>query len=109
MNRLPKLVVSRSRRPVDSWSNSALLEGELADEVQKRKRSDDLVIAGSASVVRALSERDLIDELRLLVFPIVIGAGRRLFDPVTGPVELELVGVERSGAAALLTYIRPVS
>jgi dihydrofolate reductase len=82
------------------------LEGELEDEVERRKQSGEVVITGSASIVRALSERDLIDELRLLVFPIVLGAGRRLFDHLAGPAVLELVGVGRSGAAALLTYAR---
>ncbi|HUE25150.1 MAG TPA: dihydrofolate reductase family protein [Solirubrobacteraceae bacterium] len=106
MNRIPKLVVSRSRPRVEAWSNSSILEGELEDEVARRKQSGELVITGSASIVRALSERDLIDEIRLLVFPIVLGAGRRLFDQLAGPAVLELVGVERSGAAARLTYVR---
>jgi dihydrofolate reductase len=76
----------------------------LADEVEARKRTTDLVVCGSASVVGALSKRGLIDEIRLLVFPIVIGSGRRLIDYLRKPLELKLDRAEQSGAAALLVY-----
>jgi dihydrofolate reductase len=106
MNRMPKLVVSRSLERVDEWSNSALLEGDLVDEVPRRKLARDLVVAGSGSVVRTLMEHDLVDEYRLLVFPLVLGEGKRLFPAATAPIALEVVSAERSGAATLLTYQR---
>jgi dihydrofolate reductase len=104
MNAIPKVVASSSRHSVNEWNNSSLLQGDLADEVERRKQTTDLVVCGSASVVGALSERGLIDEIRLLVFPIVIGGGRRLIDSLRTPLELKLDGVQQSGAAALLTY-----
>jgi dihydrofolate reductase len=89
---------------VDEWNNSTLLATDLADEVEARKRMTDLVVCGSASVVGDLSERGLIDEIRLLVFPIVLGSGRRLIDYLRKPLELKLDRVQQSGAAALLVY-----
>jgi dihydrofolate reductase len=99
MNRIPKLVASRSLTDVSAWSNSALL-GRDVTEVE-----GDVIVVGSASVAHMLMEHDLVDEYRLLVFPLVIGQGRRLFE--RGPVDLSLVSVQRAGAAALLTYRRP--
>ena len=85
MNAMPKLVVSRSLEHADGWQNSTVLPGDLVTEVGKRKQERDIVIAGSTSVVRTLMAHDLIDEYRLLVFPLVLGAGTRLFPDGTGP------------------------
>jgi dihydrofolate reductase len=106
MNRMPKLVVSRSLERADGWSNSTLLEGDLVEEVSRRRPAQDLVVAGSGSVVRTLTEHDLIDEYRLLVFPVVLGEGKRLFPAGVAPIDLELMSAERSGAATLVTYRR---
>jgi dihydrofolate reductase len=106
MNRMPKLVVSRSLEGVEAWSNSTLLTGDLVDEVSHRKASQDLVVAGSGSIVRTLMEHDLVDEYRLLVFPTVLGAGDRLFQQGIPPIDLHLVSAERAGAALLLVYQR---
>jgi dihydrofolate reductase len=106
MNRIPKLVASRSLERVEEWQNSSLLEGELVDEVATRKADQDLVVAGSASVVHALMEHDLVDEYRLLVFPVVLGAGTRLFEHGTAPIDLRLVWAEPAGAAVLSVYSR---
>jgi dihydrofolate reductase len=106
MNAMPKYVVSRTvDRVDDQWNNSALIEGDLIDAVQHLKADRDVVVAGSISVAHALMQADLVDECRLLVFPIVLGEGARLFKPGTC-AELQLVNVDRSGAAALLTYRR---
>ncbi len=99
-------MVSRSLDSVDEWSNSTLLEGDLVDEVSRRKKEQDLVVAGSGSVVRTLMEHDLVDEYRLLVFPLVLGEGTRLFPAGIAPIDLEVVSAEQSGAATLVTYRR---
>jgi dihydrofolate reductase len=105
MNRTPKLVASRSVTNLEAWSNSAPLTGDLIDEVTRLRGDRDLIVIGSLSVVHALAEHDLIDEYRLLVFPTVLGTGRRLFDAVK-PTDLRLVSVEQSGAAVLLRHER---
>jgi len=99
-------VVSRSIDEVEQqWHDSALIDGDLIDAVQRLKADRDIVVAGSISVAHALMQADLVDEYRLLVFPIVVGEGARLFEPGKC-AELKLVNVDRAGAAALLTYRR---
>ncbi|MEP7026772.1 MAG: dihydrofolate reductase family protein [Actinomycetota bacterium] len=104
MNTIGKLVVSGSLDSTQVWQNSARLDGSLVDEVRRRKQAQDLIVTGSASVVGALLEHDLVDEFRLLVFPVVLGTGTRLFTDGTPPVNLQLVSAEPQGAAALLRY-----
>jgi dihydrofolate reductase len=104
MNRMSKLVASRSLESVDAWENSTLLEGDLVGEVARRKADDDIVVTGSGSVVRVLQEHDLIDEYRVLVFPLVVGEGRRLFEHPSRSVNLRLEKAERVGAALRLVY-----
>lgn len=98
MNAVPKLVASRSLTGVDRWRNSSLIEDDLVAEVRRRKEHQDVIVTGSISVVDALTEHDLIDEYRLMVFPTTVGAGRRL--PL--PADLRLISVERKGNGALL-------
>ena len=80
MNTAPKRVASRTLTDVSAWQNSHLIEGELASEVQRLRDETDVIVIGSMSVVHTLMGRDLVDEYRLLVFPTVLGNGRRLFD-----------------------------
>jgi dihydrofolate reductase len=105
MNRMPKLVASRTLDRVDAWSNSTLVDGDLVDDVKRRRATQDVVVTGSASVVRTLMAEDLVDEYRLLVFPAVLGEGTRLFDG-SPPVSFDLVSVERSDPAVLVVYRR---
>jgi dihydrofolate reductase len=107
MNAMPKLVVSRSLEHAARWQNSVVLQGDLVTEVQKRKQEQDIMITGSASVVRTLTAHDLVDEYRLLVFPLVLGAGTRLFPDGTVPVNLALVSAQVTGPAVRLIYTRP--
>ncbi|MDQ3881379.1 MAG: dihydrofolate reductase family protein [Chloroflexota bacterium] len=81
LNRLPKHVASRTLRQPLSWANSALLDGDAADALGRLKSEPggDLVILGSGDLIRSLVPHGLIDELTLLVHPLVLGAGRRLF------------------------------
>jgi dihydrofolate reductase len=106
MNAMPKLVMSRSLEDTGGWQNSAVLRGDLAAEVEKRKTEQDIVVMGSASVVHALIAAGLVDEYRLLVFPVVLGAGARLFPDGTAPADLALVSAGTRGAAARLVYTR---
>jgi dihydrofolate reductase len=107
MNAMPKLVASRSLQQVSEWQNSAVLHGDLVTEVQKRKQERDIIVIGSASVVRTLIAHDLADEYRLIVFPLVLGTGTRLFPDGTPPVDLTLVAAQTVGPAVRLIYTRP--
>jgi dihydrofolate reductase len=109
MNAIPKIVASRSLKHAAEWQNSAVLRGDMVAEVSKRKQSQDIVITGSTSLVRTLMAHDLVDEYRLLVFPLILGAGTRLFSEGTAPVNLTLVSAQPVGQAVRLTYTRPGS
>ena len=106
MNAMPKLVMSRSLEHADGWQNSAVLRGDLVTEVGKRQAEQDIVVMGSASVVRLLMAAGLVDEYRLLVFPLIIGAGTRLFPDGTAPADRALASAQTKGAAARLVYTR---
>lgn len=80
MNSMPKLVVSTTLEEVE-WNNSTLIKGNVAEEVSKLKQQPggDMLIYGSRQLVNTLMQHDLIDEYRLMVFPVVLGSGKRLF------------------------------
>lgn len=92
MNAMPKYVVS-STLEEGSWNNSTVLRGDVAEEAAKLKREVDgvILVAGSAQLVQALIEHDLVDELRLMVFPVLLGKGKRLFGETSGKKRLRLV------------------
>jgi dihydrofolate reductase len=104
MNKAPKWVASRTLTDVGAWANSAVIQGELTSEVQQLRQDRDVIVIGSTSVVHSLMKHDLVDEYRLLIFPTVLGAGRRLFATPAGAENLRLLGAEQAGAAALLRY-----
>jgi len=91
-NTMPKYVVSSTLEEPE-WNNSTVLKGDLADEVTKLrdKHEGDVVVHGSATLVQALIEHDLVDELRLMMFPIVLGTGKRLFGETSDKKRLRLV------------------
>jgi dihydrofolate reductase len=108
-NSMPKHVVSSTlERP--EWNNSTVLEGDLAAGVAKLKEQyeGEVVVHGSARLVQALLADDLVDELRLMVFPVVLGSGKRLFGETADKKRLQLVGTRTVGDGVLiLTYARP--
>lgn len=106
MNAMEKLVVSSSVRDVSAWSNSTLVQGELAAAVRERLQHQDVLVLGSGSVVDQLAAAGLIDEFRLMVFPTVLGAGRRLFSADAAPMDLELTLSEDVGAGVLRQIYR---
>src|SRR5436309_7082833 len=106
MNSMPKYVVSSTLQEA-GWENTTILRGELADEVAKLHREIDgvILVAGSAQLVQGLLERDLVDELRLMVFPVLPGQGKRLFGDLSGKKPLRLTESKTLGdGIALLTY-----
>jgi dihydrofolate reductase len=108
MNSMSKYVVSRTLERAD-WNNSTILSGDLGAEMEALKQQDDgdILVAGSATLVRELTSRGLVDEFRLMVFPIVLGHGKRLFADVTGTPELKRVDVETlDSGTVILTYRR---
>ena len=93
MNNTPKFVVSNTLDSVDEWQNSTLIKGNVAEELTKLKNQPgkDIGITGSGSLVRSLLRDGLLDELRLLVHPIVVGRGKRLFEGEGAQTPLKLV------------------
>ena len=106
LNSLPKYVVSSTL--VDpEWSNSTVLKGEVVNEVSKLKQELDgeIVVYASCQLVRTLMEHDLVDELRLMVFPVVLGAGERLFGETSARRSIRLLDTRTvGGGLAYLTY-----
>jgi dihydrofolate reductase len=106
MNRIPKLVASRTLTDFSAWENSSHIEGDPFEAVEMQKATRDVVVTGSVSVIRELIRRDRVDEYRTLVFPTILGGGVRLFEDGSVPRELRLASVEQSGAAVLSRYER---
>jgi dihydrofolate reductase len=105
-NNMPKYVVS-STLQAPEWSNSTVLRGDLVEEVM-RLRDDldgDIVVHGSARLAQGLLEAGLVDELRLMVYPVVLGKGKRLFGETSGPRPLRLTDSRIVGdGIAILVY-----
>ena len=109
MNSLPKYVVSSTLEHPD-WNNSTVLKGDVVTEVSKLKQELDgeIVVYASYQLVRTLIEHDLVDELRLVVFPVVLGAGERLFGETSDTKPMRLVDTQTIGdGLVFLTYESP--
>ncbi len=106
LNSLPKYVVSSTLRD-PAWTNVTVLEGDVVDEVSRLKETidGDIVVYASYELVRTLLERDLVDELRLFVFPVVLGDGERLFGATDDSKPIRLVDSRTVGdGLVFLTY-----
>jgi dihydrofolate reductase len=106
INTMPKYVVSSTLED-PKWSNSTVLKGDVALQVSKLKQEleGDIVIPGSYQLARTLIEHDLVDELRVVVFPVVLGGGERLFDETSEKRRMRLVDTRTiGGGLAFLTY-----
>jgi dihydrofolate reductase len=107
-NNMPKYVVS-STLSDPQWTNSIVLDGDLGQAVAdvKGRHDGDIVVHGSAQLVQELLERDLVDELRLMVFPVVLGTGKRLFGETTDKKPLKLADSKLVGdGVAIMVYRR---
>jgi dihydrofolate reductase len=108
-NTMPKYVVSSTLRE-PAWTNSTVLSGEVVAEITKLKREQDgdIVVHGSAQLTQSLIDNDLVDELRLMVFPVVLGTGKRLFGETTDKKRLQLSSSTVVGeGVAIQVYTRP--
>lgn len=108
-NQMPKYVFS-STLSEPEWDNSTVLSGDLAAEVTKLKEEVDgvILVAGSARLVQALIEHDLVDELRLMVFPVVLGSGKRLFGETGAKKPLRLLDSQLVGEGVSILVYEPV-
>ena len=109
LNTLPKYVASTTLSEPLEWQNSTLLEGDVAEAVAALKQGDgaDVHVIGSAALVRTLVEHDLVDEFRVMIDPVVLGGGKRIF-PNDGAVRpLRLVDSEVTTTGAILATYAP--
>src|SRR5437868_374190 len=106
LNSLPKYIVS-STLEAPAWNNTTVLKGDVIDEVSKLKQEIDgeIVVAASFQLWHTLMEHDLVDELRLMIYPVVLGAGERLFGETTDKKPMRLLNTRTvAGDLAYLTY-----
>jgi dihydrofolate reductase len=107
-NEATKYVVSRGR-PKLEWSNSVLIEGDAADGIAALKQEDgpELQVHGSANLIQTLLRHSLVDQFRLMVFPVVIGSGKRLFGEGTVPAGLKLLDSKTSTTGVVMGTYEP--
>jgi dihydrofolate reductase len=107
-NNMPKYVVSSTLKDPD-WKNSTVLDGDLVEQVSrvKQEQGGDVVVHGSAQLVQALIEHGLVDELRLMVFPVVLGAGKRLFGETSDKHSLRLTDSKTVGDGVTIQIYEP--
>ncbi len=109
MNGLPKYVVSTTLNEA-TWNNSTLIKDNVAGEVSRLKQQDgkDILVYGSGQLVRFLMQHGLVDEYRLMVFPIVLGGGKRLFEDGTDFSVLKLIETKTFSSGVVLLLYQPV-
>ena len=109
MNGYPKHVVSTTLQEPLGWNNSTLIKGNVAEGVSglKQQPGKDIPVFGSGDLVNTLMHHDLIDEYRLMVFPIVVGSGKRLFGDGIETTVLELVDTKTFGSGVVVLSYRP--
>lgn len=107
-NSMPKYVISSTLETAE-WNNSKVLRGDVLEEVSKLRQALDgnIVVHGSGQLVQTLIEHDLVDELRLMVFPVVLGCGKRLFGETSAKKPLRLVESKTVGAGITILIYQP--
>jgi dihydrofolate reductase len=111
MNGYPKYVASTTLQEPLEWNNSTLIEGEVAEEVFRLKQQPgkDILVFGSGKLVNTLMRDELIDEYRLMIFPIIVGGGQRLFADGIDEMVLRLVDTETFGSGVVVLTYRPAA
>ncbi len=106
MNSMPKYVVSTTLERAD-WNNSTLIKSNVVEEISRLKAmpGQDILVAGSAQLVQTLMQHDLVDEYRLMVFPVILGKGKRLFNEGSEMHALRLVEAKPVGSAGVITLV----
>jgi dihydrofolate reductase len=107
-NSMPKYVVSQTLKKAD-WNNSTILKGDVVDEVKKLKQKvkGDILVSGSAMLAQTLIANDLVDQLNLMVFPIILGSGKRLYDEAGESKTLQLAESKAVGDGVLILIYKP--
>jgi dihydrofolate reductase len=107
-NSITKYVASTTLKDLE-WENSQLIEGDVAEGIRALKQEDgpDLLVQGSANLIQTLLQHGLVDEFRLMIFPLVLGTGKRLFDGGTMPDGLEVTSAQTSSTGVLIATYRP--
>jgi dihydrofolate reductase len=110
LNAVPKYVVSSTLED-PTWHNTTVIRGDLGEQVTRIKRAHDgdITVHGSTQLVQALLDRDLVDELRLMVFPVILGAGQRLFGRTSGKKALRLVDSRTVGDGVTILVYEPTA
>jgi dihydrofolate reductase len=111
MNGYPKHVVSTTLEEPLEWNNSTLIKGNVAEAVSnlKQQPGKDLLIFGSGDLLNALMQHDLIDEYRLMIFPVVVGSGKRLFSDGSDTTVLRLVDTKTFGSGVVVLTYEPAA
>src|SRR4051812_13849194 len=104
-NNMPKYVVSTTLEDPD-WNNSTVIKDDVAGQIRRVKdqHDGDILVNGSAQLVSTLAENGLVDEYRLMVFPTVLGGGKKLFGETGQPASLKLVDSKPAGETTILVY-----
>ena len=103
MNSMPKYVVSSTLESAD-WNNSTVINGDVAEEVTKL--DGNILVAGSAQLVQTLMDHDLVDEYRLMIYPVLLGSGKRLFKDGVATTALQIVETNQTGQVATVVLQR---
>ena len=108
LNRMPKYVISSTLKKAD-WNNSTVLNGDVTEEVTKLKKQlkGNIVVHGSAQLVQALAANDLIDELRVMVFPVILGSGKKLFGEMDQKKSMKLIRSQAVGDGVEILIYEP--
>ena len=107
MNSMPKYVVSSTLESAD-WNNSTVINGDVAEDVAKLKQQPggNILVAGSAQLVQTLMDHDLVDEYRLMIYPVLLGSGKRLFKDGIDTTALQIVETNQTGQVATVVLQR---
>jgi dihydrofolate reductase len=110
LNGMPKYVVSSTLKDPE-WNNTTVLSGDLVEEIARLREQSggDVVVHGSAQLAQALLEHDLVDELRLMVFPVVLGTGKRLFGATSDKKPMKLTSSRTVGDGVAIMIYEPAA